>query len=138
MKAPLAALIAVAVTLASAPALAQDPETAVPAGKPPSTGIGMIVTGSILTGLGAVNLITAPICKTSAIPDPTSQDVCLGTSLVLGGAFAAVGIPLLLVGVNRHNRYVEWKRQHQALSALTDLGVAPTRGGAALTWHTSF
>jgi hypothetical protein len=33
---------------------------------------------------------------------------------------------------------VEWKRQHQALSALTDLGVTPTPGGAALTWHTSF
>ena len=130
-------LVSAAVTLASAPALAQDRGNDLLGGKPPPTGTGMLVAGSILTGVGAVNLLTSPLCKTSLIPRDT-QDVCFGSSLAIGGVFAAVGLPLLFVGISRHNNYVEWKRQHSALSALTDLGVAPTPGGAALTWSASF
>ncbi|WP_375758427.1 hypothetical protein [Corallococcus exercitus] len=126
-----------AVTFASAPVLAQEHGLDLSAGKPPPTGTGMLVTGSIMTGVGAVNLLTSPLCKTSMVPRDT-QDVCLGTSLVIGGALTAVGVPLLLVGISRHNNYVEWKRQHRALAALTDVSIAPTRGGAALTWNASF
>ncbi|RKH05831.1 hypothetical protein D7X32_06985 [Corallococcus carmarthensis] len=97
----------------------------------------MLVAGSIMTGVGAVNLLTSPLCKTSLIPRDT-QDVCLGSSLAIGGVLAAVGVPLLLVGVSRHNTYVDWKRQHRTLAVLTDVGVAPTQGGAALTWSGSF
>ncbi|RKH49252.1 hypothetical protein [Corallococcus llansteffanensis] len=129
--------VSAAVTLASAPALAQDRENDLLGGKPPPTGTGMLVAGSILTGVGAVNLLTSPLCKTSLIPRDT-QDVCFGSSLAIGGVFAAVGLPLLFVGISRHSTYVEWKRQHRALSALTDLGVAPAPGGAALTWSASF
>jgi hypothetical protein len=138
MKTSLSALLVAAVTLASAPALAQERGLALLDGKPPPTGTGMIVTGSILSGIGAVNLITSPLCKTDLIPDSDTQDVCFATSLVIGGAFVAVGIPVLIVGLNRRSTYREWKRKHGHLASLTNLGIAPTRGGAALTWHTSF
>lgn len=137
MKAILSLAVSAAITLASGPALAQDRGLDLQNSKPPPTGTGMLVTGSILTGVGAVNLLSSPLCKTSLIPSDT-QDVCLGSSLVIGGVFAAVGIPLLLVGISRHNNYVEWKREHRAVALLTDVGVAPTPGGAALTWHASF
>ncbi|MBN8226834.1 hypothetical protein JYK02_04845 [Corallococcus macrosporus] len=126
-----------AVTFASNPAFAQERANELLGGRPPPTGTGMLVTGSIMTGVGAVNLLTSPLCKTSMVPRDT-QDVCLGTSLVLGGVLTAVGVPLLLVGVSRHNDYVEWKRQHRALAALTEVGITPTAGGAALTWNASF
>ncbi|AFE05054.1 hypothetical protein COCOR_03171 [Corallococcus coralloides DSM 2259] len=129
--------VSAAFTLASVPAPAQERAEELLGGKPPPTGTGMLVTGSILSGVGAVNLLTSPLCKTSLIPRDT-QDVCLGSSLVIGGVFAAVGLPLLFVGISRHNTYVEWKRQHRTLSLLTDVGVAPTPGGAALTWSASF
>ncbi|GMU03653.1 hypothetical protein KH5H1_77760 [Corallococcus caeni] len=137
MNVTLSLVVSAAVTFASAPALAQEPQLDLLNGKPPPTGTGMLVTGSILTGVGAVNLLTSPLCKTSLVPGDT-QGVCLGTSLVVGGLFAAVGVPLLIVGVSRHNSYVEWKRQRSALSALLDLNVTPTPGGAALTWSASF
>jgi hypothetical protein len=128
-----------AVTLASTPALARRRVVASDGTVAPSTGTGMIVTGSIFTGIGVANLITAPICKTSAISGRDTQDVCFGVSLTIGGVFTAIGVPLLLVGIHRHNNYVEWKREHPALAALSDVSVTPTRnGGAALTWGTSF
>ncbi|RKH58420.1 hypothetical protein D7W81_29140 [Corallococcus aberystwythensis] len=130
-------LVSVAVTFTSTSALAQDGGLDPLNGKPPPTGTGMLVAGSILTGVGAVNLLTSPLCKTSMIPRDT-QDVCLGSSLAIGGALAAVGLPLLFVGISRHNNYVEWKRQHRAVALLTDLGVAPTPDGATLTWSASF
>lgn len=130
-------LVSAAVILSSSPALAQDRANDLLTSKPPPTGTGMLVAGSILTGVGAVNLLTSPLCKTSMVPRDT-QDVCLGSSLAIGGVFAAVGLPLLFVGISRHNNYVEWKRQNRAVALLTDVGVAPTPGGAALTWHASF
>ncbi|RKG52517.1 hypothetical protein D7X30_33465 [Corallococcus sp. AB011P] len=137
MKTPLSLFVSAAFTLASVPALAQDRADDLLSGRPPPTGTGMLVTGSILSGVAAVNLLSSPLCKTSLIPRDT-QDVCLGSSLVIGGVLAAVGLPLLFVGISRHNTYVEWKRQHRAISLLTDVGVAPTPGGAALTWSASF
>jgi hypothetical protein len=129
--------VSAAVILSSSPALAQERANDLLNGKPPPTGTGMLVAGSILTGVGAVNLLTSPLCKTSMVPRDT-QGVCLGSSLAIGGVFAAVGLPLLFVGISRHNNYVEWKRQNRAVALLTDVGVAPTPGGAALTWNASF
>ncbi|RKH50474.1 hypothetical protein D7X55_03645 [Corallococcus sp. AB049A] len=126
-----------AVILSSSPGLAQERANDLLNGKPPPTGTGMLVAGSILTGVGAVNLLTSPLCKTSMVPRDT-QDVCFGSSLAIGGVFAAVGLPLLFVGISRHNNYVEWKRQNRAVALLTDVGVTPTPGGAALTWNASF
>jgi hypothetical protein len=108
-----------------------------PAGPAPSTGVAFIVVGSVFTGIGALNLITAPICETSVIPRAT-QGLCLGASLVFAGITLAIGVPLLAVGVSKRGKYKEWKESHGVVARLTDLGVAPLPGGAVATWQTAF
>lgn len=77
----------------------RHPSGGPPYGARPPSGTGLIVTGSIFTAIGGVNLLTAPICKTDLIAKDT-QTVCLGASLGVGIGFVAIGIPMLLVGVN--------------------------------------
>jgi hypothetical protein len=103
---------------------------------PPSTGTGMIVTGSVFTGLGFINLATSPVCLT--IQDSGTQTFCLGLSIGVGVAFAAIGIPLLVVGAGRRRAYLEWKKENGVAAHLTDLGFEPARGGGTATWHLTF
>jgi len=118
------------------PADAQMPPPSYSSEPPPSSGVGLIVTGSIFVGVGAINLITAPICKTDLVQDSV-QNVCLGASLVIGGTFLAIGIPLLAVGVHKRNKFREWKQEHR-LGALEGLGFAAASHGGALTWEAHF
>jgi hypothetical protein len=103
---------------------------------PPPSGTGLIITGSIFTAIGGVNLLTAPICVTGAV-SPDLQTVCLGAALGIGITFVVVGIPMLVVGVSRRNAYREWKRSG-GFARLTDLDVTPVPGGSTLTWHATF
>jgi hypothetical protein len=125
----LASLTLAAVISTASSAAAQD-------GPPPPSGLGLIITGSVFTGIGAVNLITSPICKSSII-DPSISDVCLGVSLGIGGTFVAIGIPMLVVGANRRSEYLEWRRRNAA-AALLDVRLARVPGGAAATWQATF
>jgi hypothetical protein len=138
---PVLAFSLAALAAAPSPAQAQyapyPPPPPVYVERPPSTGIGLIVTGSVFTGIGVVNLVTAPICKTSAIAQST-QSLCLDASLVLAGITLAIGVPMLAVGVVRHNAYVEWKKSNSLAARLTDLGIAPVPGGGVLGWRTAF
>lgn len=134
MKPILAALALTLVTFAAVPASAQPVQDL----ERPSSGVGMLVGGGVLTGLGGLNLLTSPICLTDVIRDRDTQKACLGASLVLGGVLLAIGVPLLVVGSSRRRTYQEWKRQHGALAKLADLAVAPQPGGAALTWKLAF
>jgi hypothetical protein len=98
---------------------------------PPSKGTGLIIAGGILTGLGALNLATAPLCKIDdLIKDPDIQDVCLVASLVVGGAMLAVGVPLLVVGIGNRSDYKEWEERHKRSSFVVAPAVLP--GGAGL------
>ncbi len=138
MKYTLPMLVVAALAAVPSVAWAQEPAPPPPPVEArPSTGIGMIVTGSVFTGLGVVNLITAPICLTGAIPSST-QSLCLDASLVFAGITLVIGIPLLAVGVSKHNTYVEWKKGGSFAARLTNLDVAPTRGGATVSWQTTF
>jgi len=141
MKTTCASLAFVAVALVPAFALGQQaPAYPLPPqalSLAPPTGIGLLVTGSVFTGLAAINLITAPVCVTGAIRRDV-QGACLDASLIFAGITAAIGIPLLAVGVTRHNRYVDWKAGNSVAARFTDLGVTPMRSGAALTWQTAF
>ena len=101
---------------------------------PPSSGVGLLVTGAIFTGIGVLNLATAPICKTSVIQDNT-QDLCLGLSLGIGGGFVAIGLPLLIVGGSKRSTYNEWKLQHPVASGF---GVNVGKSGGNLGWSASF
>jgi hypothetical protein len=102
--------------------------------KEPSTGIAHIVTGSIFTGVGAVNLLTAPLCKTSVVQQ-SLQDTCLGLAIGVGVVAVAVGVPLLIVGINKRKAYKEWESAHPIAAGLS---FAPTRRGVALAWRATF
>ncbi len=103
-----------------------------PAEPPPSSGIALIVTGSVFTGLGALNLITSPICKLDSAFSPGTQNACLDASLVAGGVFLAIGIPMLVVGTKRRAEFQEWKHRYGFV------GFNPSTGGGALTWEGHF
>lgn len=96
----------------------------------PSRGVGLLVAGGIFTGIGVVNLATAPICKTDLIKGNDTQDACLIASLVLGGTFIAIGVPLLVVGGVKRGKFKQWQAEHPMAAGL---GFSPTRGGGALT-----
>lgn len=132
MKKTMAALSLAALMMTPRMVRAQDPA---PGFEAPPSGTGMLVTGAIFTGIGGINLLTSPICVTPVIQSST-KTICLGLSLGVGITFAVIGVPLLVVGAGRRSRYVEWKKSHGALGKLTDLGFAPTPGGALLTWQT--
>lgn len=97
---------------------------------PPSRGVGLLVAGGIFTGIGVLNLATAPICKTDLIGNRDTQDACLIASLVLGGTFIAVGVPMLVVGGVKRGKFKKWQADHPMAAGL---GFSPTRGGGALT-----
>jgi hypothetical protein len=131
-----AALLTLPLSLSSGIASAQDDEAtpAAPQAERPSTGIGYLVTGGILTGVGAANLLTAPLCTTSLIRSDL-QNFCLTASLVVAGVGLAVGIPLIVVGSNKRAEYNEWKKSHAFAAGLW---LVPTAGGAAIGWHADF
>jgi hypothetical protein len=106
---------------------------------PPSSGTGLIVAGSILLGIGVLNLITAPICTVDdVIRDPDTQDACLYASLIVGGAFVAVGTPLLVVGIKKRRAYKEWRMRHPVMAALTQIRLRVGKRGSGLFWRAEF
>jgi hypothetical protein len=127
-------LVTAALLAAPSLASAQDAPPAAPLSVPaplpvasapaPSSGPAYLLPGGILAGLGAINRGTAPLCTLSVIRS-SAQPACLAASLAFGGAFLAVGIPLLVVGARRRG-------------AVPAVGVAPVVGGALVTWSTKF
>lgn len=94
----------------------------------PSTGTGLLIPGGILTGIGVLNLATAPLCMTSLVDDRV-EDECLVASLVVGGVMLGVGIPLLAVGASKRAKYLEWRRRSRV-----DYGFAPLREGGVFVF----
>jgi len=84
--------------------------------EPPSSGLGPLVAGIALTALGVVNLGTSPLCFSSLI-DSSISEGCFVASMVLGGVFLAVGIPLLVVGGVKRRRFKDWQRQRAWMPA---------------------
>jgi hypothetical protein len=105
--------------------------------RPPSTGLPLIITGSVMLGVGVLNLATSPICKSSAVSH-NMQDTCLYLSLGLGGGLVAAGTPLLIVGAGQRGRYNEW-RKHQALAtALSGLRLSLNPQNLGVGWGVVF
>jgi len=121
-----------------------------PSSPPPSTGVGLIVTGSVFTGnRRRQTWPTAPICKTSAIPQST-QTLCLGATLAFAGVTLVIGVPHgLAVGgeqarhvpgveaeprrarqAHRAGRRADPRRRHRGLA---DRVLKAARGAAAAT-----
>lgn len=100
-------------------------------GPRPSSGVGYLAAGGVFTGIGALNLLTAPICKTDLIPNHDTQDACLIASLVVGGTFLVIGVPLLIVGGSKRSTFKQWKAAHPVA---TGFGFTTASGGGMLTF----
>jgi hypothetical protein len=108
------------------------PDQELPSDSKPSSGIGFLVTGGIFTGIGALNLLTAPLCTTDfLIPNRSAQQGCLIASLAIGGTFAAIGVPLLIVGGVKRSAYKKWKADNPMVGGL---GFSTVAGGGMLTF----
>jgi hypothetical protein len=106
---------------------------------PPSNGVGHIISGSILTGLGGLNLLTAPLCMVDTLfSDTDTQYGCLYASLIVGGTLTAVGIPLLVIGVNKRQRYKKWLEERTTVAALSRFSIIIHHNGSGLFWRGAF
>ncbi|MCY1062957.1 hypothetical protein [Nannocystis sp. SCPEA4] len=105
---------------------APAPVAAPPPGPPPKKGLGMMITGAVLTGAYALPLIgygayAVAIGKkaddatgnTGAVE--TGGNIVGGVLLTMGIIGLAVGAPLLGVGAARFSKYQKWKKGQQAL-----------------------
>jgi len=128
--APIAALLLV--SLVPARSWADGPEA--PVSERPSSGVGLLVTGGIFMGIGALNLATSPLCTTSLIRSDL-RDTCLGLSIGIGAGFVLASIPMLVMGANARAHYNEWRRAHPFVSGMS---FAPSGTGFAAGWSVSF
>lgn len=117
----------------------EDVEPAPVAPRPgrPSSGVGFLVSGGVLTGLGVLNLAASPVCKTELVRENV-QDQCLIASLVTGGVMLAVGIPLLVVGGAKRSKFLEWQEQQPRRRPLPIVSFAPLEGGGRFVFQYSF
>lgn len=132
MKQGLAALTIFAVLAATTPALAEERPP------PPSKGTGYLITGAVLTGVGVVTVIGTPsICDTGTGAATTGKSTtgCKNVGYIFGASFAAVGIPLIIIGSVKRSHYNTWLAEHPVVSGLSVTGLT---GGAALGWTTTF
>ncbi len=120
------------------PVPAPLPVQAMPAPAPPAivpvapvsvpaqpTGTVLVILGSLGVAAGAGTLATTPLCRLSIIRS-SAQPACIGTSIGVGAALAAVGIPLLVTGLH----------QRAAFRLLPTVTVGS--GSASMTWRTDF
>jgi hypothetical protein len=103
----------------------------------PSSGVGLIVGGWIVTGVGVVNLATIPVCSADFYPRE-SEDLCVTLSIAFGVAGVVIGVPLLVVGYNKRSKYKEWSKRHAVLDHLLRTQVAVQNDSALLLYRGSF
>jgi hypothetical protein len=77
----------------------------------PTTGLGLLIPGTIMMGVGAVLGVLVSILYGTGDDDAGQF---LPAALVSGGLLAA-GIPMTIVGGVRHHRYRAWREEQQAL-----------------------
>jgi hypothetical protein len=65
----------------------------------------------------------------------TARDVCVITSLIFGGLHVAVGVPLLIVGLNQRSDYNEWREKNPAWAGF-NLRIG--KHNAVASWKTAF
>lgn len=115
-----------------------SPFLATPDADEPSSGLGFIISGWILTGLGAINLATLPLCFTSFYVDAGVKGVCLGVSAAFIGVGLGVGVPFLIVGYNQRKKHQAWEKDHPTLGHLARTRLTALPGGAAALYTATF
>ncbi|HRG98703.1 MAG TPA: hypothetical protein PLR99_20770 [Polyangiaceae bacterium] len=141
MRAAIALVACASLLSASRPARAEpssQPLATAPSERP-SKGTGFLIAGTILTGIGAVTVIGTPsICKTGTGSATTGKSTagCERFGYIFGASLAAVGIPLMIVGLVKRSNYNAWMAEHPVASRLS---VSPLAGGGgALGWSSTF
>ena len=95
----------------------------------PSSGLGLIIAGWILTGVGALNFATLPVCYADFYQNYAEGDVCVAGSVAIGAIGLGLGIPFLIVGYNNRAKHNRWESQ-QTASLWKRARVVPLHGGA--------
>jgi hypothetical protein len=104
---------------------------------PPSSGVGMIITGWIMSGVGVMNLALIPVCTMDAYPRQ-SRDLCVQLSIGVGVIGLGVGIPLLAVGYHKRSQFKTWKQRHAVLNELLSTEVMLQNESALLVYRGTF
>ena len=103
----------------------------------PSSGLGLIIPGWILTGVGAANLATMPLCFADFYEDFGVKEVCIAGSIVFAGVGLGLGVPFLIVGYGQRRRHKAWERGHVA-AHLSRTRVVPLDGGGLASYSFQF
>jgi len=121
-------------------AKAEGPEEAPAPSQPePKKGLGMMITGGVITGLYALPLTiygTAIIVASRRVSDTEGGEVGGAVGGALGGVVLglgvvglAVGVPLLGVGASRFSKWRKWKENN-------NVALAPSVGRTAFGTYT--
>lgn len=83
--------------------------------RPPS-GNGYIIAGSVLMGIGGLGLGNSILLMTvfdrDSDDENSSGDTLLTIGLISSAVVLAVGIPLLIIGLNRRSELIEWQKRN--------------------------
>jgi hypothetical protein len=111
--------------------VAVPPETA----PEPSTGLGMLITGSILSGIGVASLgASVTVCE-----DDSDPAACRGATVLLSLATLGPGIPLFIVGMMRRSRHKTWEATNRrSAETLPQLHLGAARSPLGLTLESRF
>jgi len=111
----------------------------VPTSPRPPSGNGFIIPGSIALGTGAVGVGTAIAGLTVLQDDSDNENSKADTMLVIGlissSILVAIGIPMLIIGLNRRSEVVEWKKKNPGF---TGLDFRFNQQEAVASWETAF
>ena len=112
-----------ALAIASGTAQAEEPRA-----PEPSSGVALLVVGSLAAIGGVADLAATPICYAARIPS-SQHPACTATSISVGVALVGAGVPMIAVGAMQRSAWTEWLR---------GVTVTPTRTGAAVGWGGTF
>jgi hypothetical protein len=102
----------------------------------PHSGIGAIAVGAGALLVGAENLVTLPFCYAEFYPFEARP--CVNASIVLTSVALAVGIPSLVLGLQRRAEYKEWSQRQRSRVALRPLSFWGDSHGAGLRYGLRF
>src|SRR5687768_10693968 len=77
----------------------------------PTTGLGLLIPGTIMMGVGAVMGVLVSILY--GMGDDDAEE--LWPAAVVSGGLLAAGIPMTIVGGVRHHRYRGWRDEQQEI-----------------------
>lgn len=93
------------------------PAPAAPAGPPPPKGLGMMISGIVVTAVyglpvtawGVAGIIAFNKAEKEGVPFTGLGKGVAATVMVFGIIGLAIGVPLLAVGASRFSKYQKWK-----------------------------